>query len=67
MPFKLIIDLRFTIYERELKMIKNLLLITVLVIAILFVVKDFDRILRVQYCNDIYMGRGELITKCLNE
>ena len=53
---------------------RKAILIMILILGIMnagkifdVVKNEFNRIEKVSYCNDVYMGRGELINKCLNE
>lgn len=53
---------------------KKIILILILVLGIMnagmikdYVIKELKRIDKVQYCNDVYMGRPDLLNKCLNE
>lgn len=53
---------------------KRLVLIMILVLGIMNagMIKDYlksecERIMKVQYCNDVYMGRPALLNECLNK
>ena len=56
------------------KKMRKFILIMVLVLIIMNVgmIKDYvkselERISKVEYCNDVYMGRPALLNECLNK
>lgn len=53
---------------------KRIILLLILILGIMNVgmIKDYaknecERIMKVQYCNDVYMGRPTLLNECLNK
>ena len=56
------------------KKMRKVFLILILVLGIMnagmikdYVKKEFERISKVEYCNDVYMGRPALLNECLNK
>lgn len=56
------------------KKMRKVFLILILVLGIMNagMIKDYlksecERIMKVQYCNDVYMGRHALLNECLNK
>lgn len=64
-------DFRFM---KGLKKMRKIILIMILILGIMnagmikdYVRKELKRISKVEYCNDVYMGRPALLNECLNK